>query len=59
MPFTGSEHQWEASSRAMDTAQRALPVPDLLHLVDLLAPECIEVTPDACASGRNTPAAWR
>ena len=53
MPFTGSEHQWEASSRAMDTAHRALPVPDVLHLVDLLTPEYLEVTPDALRVGQE------
>jgi Helicase HerA, central domain len=53
MPFTGSERQWEASSHAMDTAQRALPMPDVLHLVDLLAPECIEVMQDALRIGQE------
>ena len=36
-----------------DNAQRSLPLPDLLHLVDLLAPECIEVTPDALRIGQE------
>jgi len=53
MPLAGSEHQCEASSRALDTAQRSLPTPDLLHLVDLLAPECIEVMPDALRIGQE------
>jgi hypothetical protein len=43
----GSEHQRVATSPVIDTAERSLPLPDLLHLVDVLAPECIEVTPDA------------
>jgi hypothetical protein len=51
--FNGSEHQWEASSRAIDNAQRSLPMPDVLHLVDLLAPECIEVMPDALRIGQE------
>src|SRR5260221_7627328 len=29
------------------------PQPDLLHLVDLLAPECIEITPDALRIGQD------
>src|SRR5260221_973571 len=29
------------------------PQPDLLHLVDLLAPECIEITPDALRIGQE------
>jgi hypothetical protein len=53
MSFTGSERQWEASSHVLDRAQRLLPTPDLLHLVDLLAPECIEVTPDALRIGQE------
>ena len=36
-----------------DNAQRSLPLPDLPHLVDLLAPECIEVTPDALRIGQE------
>ena len=47
MPAVGSEHQREASSQVIDKSERSLPLPDLLHLVDLIAPECIEVTPDA------------
>jgi hypothetical protein len=31
----------------------ALPHPDLLHLVDLLAPECIEITPEALRIGQE------
>jgi hypothetical protein len=42
----GSEYRPEASTSGMNTAERVLPQPDLLPLVDLLAPECIEVTPD-------------
>jgi hypothetical protein len=49
----GSEHQRDASSRVLDTTERALPPPDLLPLVDLLAPECIEVTPDAIRVGQE------
>ena len=37
----------------IEKAERALPVPDLLHLADLLAPECIEVTPDALRVGQE------
>jgi type IV secretory pathway VirB4 component len=37
----------------MDTAERGLPYPDLLPLVDLLAPECIEITPDALRIGQE------
>ena len=49
----GSEHHREASSLVDDKTQRSLPLPDLLHLVDLLAPECIEVTPDALRIGQE------
>ncbi len=49
----GSEHHREASSVVDENAQRSLPLPDLLHLVDLLAPECIEVTPDALRIGQE------
>ncbi len=49
----GSKHHREASSRVMDTTGRVLPPPDLLPLVDLLAPECIEVTPDALRIGQE------
>ena len=49
----GSEHHREASSHVDDNSQRSLPLPDLLHLVDLLAPECIEVTPDALRIGQE------
>jgi conjugal transfer ATP-binding protein TraC len=51
--LTGSQHQWDASARALDAAQRPLPTPDLLHLVDLLAPECIEVMPDMLRVGQE------
>jgi hypothetical protein len=50
---SGSKHHREASSRVMDTTGRVLPLPDLLPLVDLLAPECIEVTPDALQVGQE------
>jgi hypothetical protein len=50
---SGSEHHKEDSSLVEDNAQRSLPLPDLLHLVDLLAPECIEVTPDALRIGQE------
>ena len=38
-------------TRELDKAEPGLPLPDLLPLVDLLAPECIEVTPDALHVG--------
>jgi len=50
---SGSEHHRSAASQAIDTAQRSLPLPDLPHLVDLLAPECIEITPDALRVGQE------
>jgi Helicase HerA, central domain len=49
----GSEHQRAPSSFVIDQVERALPQPDLLPLVDLLAPECIEVTPDALRIGQE------
>ena len=49
----GSEQHREASSVVDENAQRSLPLPDLPHLVDLLAPECIEVTPDALRIGQE------
>src|SRR6266536_1682708 len=49
----GSEQHREASSVVDENAQRSLPLPDLPHLVDLLAPECIEVTPDALRVGQE------
>jgi hypothetical protein len=49
----GSELHREASSQVGENAQRSLPLPDLPHLVDLLAPECIEVTPDALRIGQE------
>jgi hypothetical protein len=49
----GSGHHREASSLVIDKAERPLPVPDVLHLADLLAPECIEVTPDALRVGQE------
>jgi hypothetical protein len=51
--LSGSERQWEESAQGVSTVQRPLPTPDLLHLVDLLAPECIEVTPDALRIGQE------
>jgi hypothetical protein len=53
MPTVESEHHRKTSSLAIDTAERSLPLPDLQHLVDLLAPECIEVTPDALRVGQE------
>jgi Helicase HerA, central domain len=49
----GSEQRKIASSVVDENAQRSLPLPDLPHLVDLLAPECIEVTPDALRIGQE------
>jgi len=49
----GSEHHRKSTSVVDDNSQRSLPLPDLLHLVDLLAPECIEVTPDALRIGQE------
>ena len=49
----GSENHREASSFVDDKTHRSLPLPDLPHLVDLLAPECIEVTPDALRIGQE------
>jgi hypothetical protein len=49
----GSEYRPEASTSGMNIAERVLPQPDLLPLVDLLAPECIEVTPDALRIGQE------
>src|SRR5204862_7566864 len=46
-------HHREASSLVDENAQRSLPLPDLPHLVDLLAPECIEVAPDALRIGQQ------
>src|SRR5260221_3843549 len=48
----GSQHHREAAS-VIEKAERRLPVPDVLHLADLLAPECIEVTPDALRVGQE------
>jgi hypothetical protein len=48
-----SEQQRKDSSRVVDKSERSLPLPDLLHLVDLLAPECIEVTPDTLRIGQE------
>jgi hypothetical protein len=49
----GNEQYREAFSQVIDHRERSLPLPDLLHLVDLLAPECIEVTPDALRIGQE------
>jgi len=49
----GSENQGESTSVVDENTQRSLPLPDMLHLVDLLAPECIEVTPDALRIGQE------
>jgi len=51
MQVVGSEQHRETSSQVDENAQRSLPLPDLLHLVDLIAPECIEITPDALRIG--------
>jgi hypothetical protein len=48
-----STHNREASSRGVDTTEGVLPLPDLLPLADLLAPDCIEVTPDALRIGQE------
>ena len=49
----GSEYHQATSSGTLDDTHRLLPTPDLLHLVDLLAPEGIEVTPDALRIGQE------
>jgi Helicase HerA, central domain len=49
----GSGHHSGAGLPAQDQAELALPLPDVLHLVDLLAPECIEVSPDALRVGQE------
>jgi Helicase HerA, central domain len=49
----GSEYLQEASTSGTNTAERALPHPDLLPLVDVLAPECLDVTPDAVRIGQE------
>jgi hypothetical protein len=48
-----SGHHSGAGPPAQDQAELALPLPDVLHLVDLLAPECIEVSPDALRVGQE------
>ena len=53
MQAVGSEQRKIDSSQVDDNGQRSLPMPDLPHLVDLLAPECIEVTPDALRVGQE------
>src|SRR6266566_1151439 len=42
-----------APTSSRGVAERLPPLPDLLHLVDLLAPECIEITPDALRIGQD------
>jgi Helicase HerA, central domain/TraC protein len=49
----GSGYIRDDSSQEVKTARSALPQPDLLPLVDVLAPECIEVTPDALCIGQE------
>jgi hypothetical protein len=49
----GSGHHSAAGLPTHDQAECALPVPDVLHLVDLLAPECLEVTPDTLRVGQE------
>jgi hypothetical protein len=41
------------SPQEVKTAHSTLPQPDLLPLVDVLAPECLEVTPDALRIGQE------
>src|SRR5258708_5940879 len=53
MPMPGSEHQWDAFSPAQGRVEHPLPTRDLLHVVDRLAPECIEVLPDAIWVGQE------
>ncbi len=53
MPSTGSEHHKPAVSHVTNQSEGSLPLPDLLHLVDLVAPESIEVTPDALRVGQE------
>ncbi len=48
-----SGYKQNDSSQEVKTAEHALPQPDLLPLVDVLAPECIEVTPDALRIGQE------
>ena len=48
-----SEQQRKDSPRVIDKSQRSLPLPDLPHLGDLLAPECIEVSPDSLRIGQE------
>jgi Helicase HerA, central domain len=49
----GSGLDSAAGLPALGLVERALPVPDVLHLVDLLAPECLEVTPDMLRVGQE------
>ena len=53
MQSGGSEHHREAPTQVINHGERSLPLPDLPHLVDLLAPECIEITPDALRIGQE------
>jgi hypothetical protein len=49
----GSEYSQESTTSVRNTADSPLQQPDLLPLVDLLAPECIEITPDALRIGEE------
>src|SRR5579864_3322053 len=49
----GGENHRKDSAWVFDQGERSLPLPDLPHLVDLLAPECIEITPDALRIGQE------
>jgi hypothetical protein len=53
MQAGASRNHRTVASHVINTSERSLPLPDLLHLVDLLAPECIEVTPDALRIGQE------
>jgi hypothetical protein len=49
----GSGSKLDDASQEVKTAHSALPQPDLLPLVDVIAPECIEFTPDALRIGQE------
>jgi len=53
VPSVGSECYSAPASPVRENTGRTLPVPDVLHLADLLAPECIEVTPNALRVGQE------
>jgi hypothetical protein len=53
MQLSGSEHHRKAPPQVIIREESSLSLPDLPHLVDLLAPECIEVTPDALRIGQE------